>query len=73
MKILYVAVDTRIPDSHGGSVHVQELCRALGQRGHEVHLLAPKGESELSPDESDGNHSIRLCAGAPSRQADTFF
>ena len=41
MKILYSAVDTPIPGTHGGSVHAQELCRALARRGHDVHLVAP--------------------------------
>tara|TARA_B100001123_G_scaffold261273_1_gene291086 strand:- start:3472 stop:4629 length:1158 start_codon:yes stop_codon:yes gene_type:complete len=54
VKILYVAVDTRIPGSHGGSVHVQELCHALGQRGHDVHILAPKGVSGLPTNDRDG-------------------
>ena len=41
VKILYTAVDTPIPGTHGGSVHAQELCRALARRGHAVHLIAP--------------------------------
>ena len=41
VRILYAAGDTPIPGSHGGSVHVHELCRALGRRGHDVHLVAP--------------------------------
>lgn len=40
MKILYSAVGTPIPGTHGGSIHVLELCRALSRRGHEVHLAA---------------------------------
>lgn len=43
MRILYTAVDTPIPGTHGGSVHALELCRALAERGHQVHLLAPLG------------------------------
>ena len=45
MKILYTAVDTPIPGTHGGSVHALELCRALARRGHDVHLIAPPGTS----------------------------
>ena len=45
MKILYTAVGTPIPGTHGGSVHAQELCRALARRGHAVHLIAPSGIS----------------------------
>ncbi len=48
MKILYVAVDTPIPGSHGGSVHVHELCRALSRRGHDVHVVAPTDASDGS-------------------------
>ena len=39
-----MAVDTPVPVTHGGSVHVLELCRALSDVGHEVHLVAPAGE-----------------------------
>ena len=53
MKILYIAVDTPIPGNHGGSTHVRELCRALGQRGHEVHLVAPGGVLPGSTSGSD--------------------
>lgn len=39
MKILYVASDQRIPGSTGGSIHVWEVARGLGARGHEVHAV----------------------------------
>ncbi len=45
LRILYTAVDTPIPGTHGGSVHVLELCRALAQRGHDVHIVAPQLET----------------------------
>lgn len=70
MRILYVAVDTPVPGTHGGSVHALELCRALGRRRHEVHLLAPRGGSAretpaleepiLASLASDGVHVHRL-------------
>ena len=50
MRILYTAVDTPIPGTHGGSIHALELCRALAERGHEVHLLAPGGSERGSED-----------------------
>ena len=52
VKILYVAVDTLIPGTHGGSVHVQELCCALARRGHEVHLVAPSAKVSAPGDVS---------------------
>jgi starch synthase len=55
VKILYVAIDTPIPGTHGGSVHALELCRALGQRGHEVHLLAPPGQQRQQPARAAGD------------------
>ena len=57
MKILYVAVDTPIPGTHGGSVHAQELCRALSRRGHDVHVVAPVGESRSASPSSTGPSS----------------
>ena len=38
-----------VPGTHGGSVHALELCRALGRRGHDVHLLAPGEVSSAEP------------------------
>jgi glycosyltransferase involved in cell wall biosynthesis len=46
VRILYTAVDTPIPGTHGGSVHALELCRALSAIDHEVHLIAPPGEHD---------------------------
>ena len=45
LRILYTAVDTPVPGTHGGSVHVVELCRALAQRGHDVHIVSPRLET----------------------------
>ena len=51
VRILYTAVDTPIPGTHGGSVHALELCRALSAIDHEVHLIAPPGEHGVAPRE----------------------
>ena len=53
LKILYIAVDTPVPGTHGGSVHALELCRALARRGHDVHLVAPR-EENAALDPCDG-------------------
>ena len=53
LRILYTAVDTPIPGTHGGSVHVLELCRALARRGHDVHIVAPQLET-TGPDAAAG-------------------
>lgn len=55
MKILYTAVDTQIPGTHGGSVHALELCRALSRRGHEVHLAAPAAGGTSGTDAVPGS------------------
>ena len=57
VRILYTAVDTPVPGTHGGSVHVFELCRALGEIGHEVHLVAPPGAAAAA-DETPRRHHI---------------
>ena len=46
MKILYVASDQRVPGRTGGSVHVEEVARGLAERGHELHVVALRGQGE---------------------------
>lgn len=50
MKILYVATDQTIPGSTGGSVHVLEVARGLTRRGHEVHVIAMRGDGAADDD-----------------------
>lgn len=40
MKILYCAIDQQVPGTRGGAVHVRAVAEGLGDRGHEVHVLA---------------------------------
>ena len=44
MRVLYVATDQRVPDSHGGAVHVASVAAGLAGLGHEVHVVASPGE-----------------------------
>jgi glycosyltransferase involved in cell wall biosynthesis len=43
MRLLYVALDQRVPGSLGGSVHVQAVAQGLAARGHEVHVATTRG------------------------------
>jgi glycosyltransferase involved in cell wall biosynthesis len=45
MRILIVATQVKVPDSHGGSTHVLELIRHLREH-HEVLALVRRGSSE---------------------------
>jgi glycosyltransferase involved in cell wall biosynthesis len=45
MKILYCAIDQRVPGPFGGSVHVQAVADGLAALGHEVHVATRTGES----------------------------
>jgi len=47
MRLLYVAVDQRIPGTLGGSIHVQAVAEGLARLGHEVHVAA-QGEETTS-------------------------
>jgi glycosyltransferase involved in cell wall biosynthesis len=38
MRLLYVALDQRVPGTVGGSVHVQAVAQGLAALGHEVHV-----------------------------------
>ena len=43
MRILYVALDQKVPGTLGGSVHVQEVAKGLAALGHDVHVAVTKG------------------------------
>ena len=43
MRLLYVALDQRVPGTLGGSVHVQSVAQGLAARGHEVHVATRPG------------------------------
>ena len=38
MRVLYVALDQKVPGELGGSVHVQSVAEGLARLGHEVHV-----------------------------------
>jgi glycosyltransferase involved in cell wall biosynthesis len=44
MKILYAAIDQRVPGTNGGSVHVSAVAAGLAALGHEVHVLVTPGD-----------------------------
>ena len=44
MKILYCAIDQRVPGTIGGSVHVTAVAEGLAALGHEVHALVTPGD-----------------------------
>ncbi len=43
MRLLYVALDQRVPGTVGGSVHVEAVASGLGALGHEVHVATQAG------------------------------
>jgi glycosyltransferase involved in cell wall biosynthesis len=43
MKILYVALDQRVPGTTGGSIHVRSVADGLAALGHEVDVLTTEG------------------------------
>ena len=43
MRILYVALDQRVPGTLGGSVHVQSVAEGLAALGHDVHVATQPG------------------------------
>ena len=48
MKILYSAIDQVVPGTRGGSTHVKAVAEGLAALGHDVHVLATKGDGTLS-------------------------
>jgi len=47
MKVLYSAIDQRVPGIKGGSVHVQSVAEGLARLGHEVRVIAAPGDGDL--------------------------
>ena len=45
MKILYCAIDQRVPGTKGGSVHVMAVAEGLAALGHEVYAMVTPGGS----------------------------
>ena len=50
MKILYAALDQRIPGTTGGSVHVSGVAEGLAALGHDVDVLATPGAGPFPVD-----------------------
>ncbi|HEX5473710.1 MAG TPA: glycosyltransferase family 4 protein [Vicinamibacterales bacterium] len=46
MKILYAAIDQRVPGTTGGSIHVAAVAEGLAALGHEVHALVTPGTGD---------------------------
>jgi glycosyltransferase involved in cell wall biosynthesis len=44
VRILYAAIDQRVPGTVGGSVHVTAVAEGLAARGHDVHVLVSPGD-----------------------------
>ena len=43
MRLLYVALDQKVPGTLGGSIHVQSVAEGLAALGHEVHVATQAG------------------------------
>ena len=44
MRILYCAIDQRVPGTLGGSTHVRAVAEGLAALGHDVHALVGRGD-----------------------------
>jgi glycosyltransferase involved in cell wall biosynthesis len=49
VKILYVALDQRVPGTTGGSVHVTSVAQGLAALGHDVDVLTTPGNGPFPP------------------------
>ena len=81
MRILYCAIDQRVPSYDGGSVHVMSVAEGLARLGHDVHVLASPGSGAPPPGAATwspiappfGSRRLRLLrAGAVLAEARAF-
>jgi glycosyltransferase involved in cell wall biosynthesis len=63
LRILYAALDQRVPGTLGGSVHVQSVAAGLAALGHEVHVAVQSGG--VWPDGAVRWHDMKPPAGRP--------
>ena len=64
VRILYCAIDQRVPGTVGGSTHVQAVAEGLAALGHEVHALTGAGDGPF-PAGSVQWHAIGTPGGRP--------
>lgn len=64
MRILYAAIDQRVPGTKGGSTHVAAVASGLAALGHEVHVAAARGAGPW-PDGRVVWHAMAAPAGRP--------
>jgi glycosyltransferase involved in cell wall biosynthesis len=50
MRILYCALDQRIPGTVGGSVHTLSVAEGLAALGHDLHVVAAPGDGPFPDD-----------------------
>ena len=63
LRILYAALDQRVPGTLGGSVHVQSVAAGLAALGHDVHVAVQSGG--VWPAGSVRWHDMKPPAGRP--------
>ena len=71
MRLIYCALDQRVPGTVGGATHVLAVAEGLARCGHDVHVLAgegPGGFPSSLPPASTGSvrwHALRAPGGRP--------
>jgi glycosyltransferase involved in cell wall biosynthesis len=64
MRILYVAIDQKVPGITGGSTHVQSVAESLDRLGHEVHVATTPGSAGF-PRSGVQWHDVHTPLGRP--------
>ena len=59
MRLLYCALDQRVPGTLGGSIHTRSVAEGLAALGHDVHVLAAPGDGPFP------EGAVRWIAAAP--------
>lgn len=59
MKILYIS-SSKLPSRQANGVHVMKMCQALARQGHQVIMLARRGEKKIKED-IWGYYGVKRC------------
>ncbi len=68
MRILYCALDQRVPGTTGGATHVRAVAEGLARLGHHVRVLTGRGDGPFPVDPSCTGHLDWIALAAPGHR-----
>ena len=68
MRILYCALDQRVPGTTGGATHVRAVAEGLARLGHHVRVLTGRGDGPFPVDPCHADHLDWIALPSPGHR-----